>query len=111
MSGKGYIGVGEFGTVDDLFDNVDWQASMDVNYNHPTNQTTYKTRGTTAVHIIHQRQRSQAYTRVYIVPEDTKGNGTGPDVEVRCKSDTDTGAIHMSIPVFRMLFPAMFDST
>ena len=44
MSAKECIGVAEFGTVDDNFDNVDWIASIDVSYNLLTNQTTYEAR-------------------------------------------------------------------
>ena len=79
----------------------------------PTNQTTCEVRNTTmtALHNIHQRQRSQTYTRVYMVPEATKGKWTGPNVEVKCKIDSGTSANVMPISVFNRLCLAMFDST
>ena len=89
MSANGCIGVAEFGTVGGNSDSVDWLACKDVSYNTTTNQTTYKARDTiTVIHNIQQRKRSQAFTRVYMVPEDEKCNRTGPNIEARCKTDT-----------------------
>ena len=77
MSAKGYIGVAEFGTVADNFDNVDWLALHNVSYKSATNQTTYKTTDKKQ----HQKiqQRLYAYPRVKMVTEDTKGTRTGPN--------------------------------
>ena len=44
-----------------------------------------------------------------MVLEDTKGNRTGPNVEVRCKIEKGADANAMQTSVFRRLCPAMFD--
>ena len=82
MSANACIYVTEFGIVDYNFDNISWLASLDITNNPATNQTTYEAKDTimTAVHSI---QRSQAYTREYMVPEDTIVNRSGLDVEVK----------------------------
>ena len=46
-----------------------------------------------------------------MIPEDRRGHGTGPNVEVICKIDTGAGADVRSISVFRRLCLMMFDST
>ena len=57
--------------------------SEPINFMSAKGWTMYKARGTkAAVHNRQQRQRSQAYTRVDMVPEDIKCNRTGPIVEV-----------------------------
>ena len=43
----------------------------------------------TAMHNIQQRQRSEAYIRVHMVSDDTKGIRITPDIEACCKTDTD----------------------
>ena len=48
MIAKACIGVAELATIDDNFDNIDWLDSIDVSYNPPNNQTTYKARDTIA---------------------------------------------------------------
>ena len=53
------MGVAEFGTIDDNFDNVDWLASIDVSYYTPTKEITFKAIDTlTAIHNIQQTERS-----------------------------------------------------
>ena len=46
-----------------------------------------------------------------MIPEDTKGNRTGPNIEARCKTGTGISADVMLISVFRSLCPAMLDSS
>ena len=81
----------QFGTVDDNFDNIHLIASIDVTYNPLTNQITHlgqrhhnnsSTQHTTETKI----------TRVYMVPYDTRGNRTRPNIEVRYKNDMGKGA-------------------
>ena len=53
MTADRCIGVSDFGTVDDNFDNVQWMDTIEVSYNPAKNQSTYKARShTTAVHNI-----------------------------------------------------------
>ena len=57
MTPDGCIGVSDFGTLDDNFDNVLWMESIEVIYNPATNQSIYKARShTAAIHNIHQRK-------------------------------------------------------
>ena len=113
MNVKGCVDVVEFSTVDDSFDKGDWLASIDVSYNLPINLTTSDSRDPTitTIHNIQQGQRSQAYTKVHIVPEDTNNGRIGPNMEVRFQIDIDAGAKIVPLSVFRRLCPVMFDST
>ena len=98
MTADGCIGISDFGTIDDNFDNVQWMDSIEVSYNPATNQSTYKARShTAAIHNIHQRQKSQAFTVVGMLPEDTEGKITGLAIETKCKIDTGTAANVMPI--------------
>ena len=63
------------------------------------------------MHNIDHRQRSQACTRVCMVPPDMKGSRKGSNVEVRYKIDTGAGENVIHISVFKRLCAAMFDST
>ena len=104
------IGVSDFGTNDN-FDNVQWMDSIEVSYNPATNQSTYKARShTAAIHTIQQRQKSQAFTIVCMLPKDTEGKITGPAIDSKCKIDTVTAANIMPISTLRKLCPAMFDA-
>ena len=62
MSAEGCIGVADYGTIDDSFDNVAWIDSIDVTYDPATQQVTYGSMVTT-IHNIQQRERSQAFTK------------------------------------------------
>ena len=111
MGAKGcYICFAEFGTVNDNFQNIWRLTSKDIGYNLPIKQTTNEARDTTiaAIHNIPQRHRSQAYSRVYMVPGDTKDNRA--NVGWRYKINTSAGVNVMPLSVFRRLCPAMFDS-
>ena len=56
MTADSCIGVSDFGTIDDNFDNVQWMDSIEVSYYPATNQSTYKARShTAAIHNIQQR--------------------------------------------------------
>ena len=46
-----------------------------------------------------------------MVPEDTKSNRTGPNIEVQCKINTGAGSNFVPISVFRRLHVAMFFAT
>ena len=93
MSTRGCIGLTEFGTVDGKIDNIDWPTSIDVTYSPPTKQTICKAKDTvTTVHKIQQKQRSQAYTRLYMVTEGAKGNRMGSNVEAIGKIGTGVSA-------------------
>ena len=77
MTDDGCIEVSDFGTIDDNFNNVQWMDSIEVSYNPATNQSTYKPRShTAAIHNIQQRQKSQAFMIVGMLPEDTEGRIT-----------------------------------
>ena len=91
MSAEGCICVADYGTIDDNFDNVAWIDSIDVTYDPATQQVTYGSR-VTAILNIHQKEKSQAFTRISICPEDTNGKISGPSIEVKCKKDTVSGA-------------------
>ena len=109
MTADGCIGLSDFGTIDDNFDNVQWMDSIEVSYNPATNQSTYKARPhIAAIHNIQQRQKFQAFTIVGMLPEDTKGKITGPAIEIKCKIDTGAAANVMPISTFRKLCLAMF---
>ena len=111
MTADGCIGVSDFSTIDDNFDNIQWIDFIEVSYNPATNQSTYKVRSqTAAIHNIQQRQKSQAFTTVGILPEDTEGKITAPAIETKCKIDTGTAVNVMPISTFRKLCPAMFDA-
>ena len=111
ISAEGCIGVADFGTVNDNFDNVQWCDCKDVNYN-PTIQSTYEQIDHTAViHNIQKRHKSQAFIRISMLPEDTKDKVIGPAIDVRCKIDTGAGANVMPTSAFRKLHPAMFNSS
>ena len=100
MSAEGCIGVADYGTIDDSFDNIAWIDSIDVTYDPATQQVTFGT-PMTAIHNIQQRERLQAFTRIRMCPEDTNGKINGPPIEVKCKIDTGLGV--MPIYVFRKL--------
>ena len=110
MTADSCIGVSDFGTIDDV-NNVQWMDSIEVSYNPARNQSTYKARShTAAIHNIQQRQKSQTFTIVGMLSEDTEGKITGPAIETKCKIDTSTAADVMLISTFRKLCPAMFDA-
>ena len=46
MSAEGCIGVADYGTIDDNFDNVAWIDSIDVTYDPATHQVTYRSTAT-----------------------------------------------------------------
>ena len=110
MSTEGCIGVADYGTIEDTFDNVAWIDSIDVTYDPETQQVTYDST-VTAIHSRQQREKSQAFTGISMCPEDTNGKISGPHIEVKCKMDASAGANIMPIYVFRKLCPAMFDSS
>ena len=57
MTADSCIGVSDFSSIDDNFDNVQWMDSIEVSYNPETNQSTYKARShTEAIYNIQQRQ-------------------------------------------------------
>ena len=72
MSPEGCIGIADYCTIDDNFDNIAWIDSIDVTYDAATQQVTY---GSTvaAIHNIQLREKSQAFTRISMCPEDTNG--------------------------------------
>ena len=45
----------------------------------------------TAIDNIQQRQRSEVFTRIHMILEETMGKRTGPSVEAKCQNDTGTG--------------------
>ena len=105
MTADSCVGVSDFGTIDDNFDNVQWMDSIEVNYNPATNQKIYEARShTTAIHNIQQGEKSQAFTTVGMSPEDTEGKIIGPAIE------TGAATNFMPISTFRNLCPAMFDA-
>ena len=111
MSAQGPIGVTDFGTIDDNFDNVQWIDSIEVSYNPPTHLASYGTKETTAaIHNIQKRQKSQAFTTVSMLPQDTEGKTIGAPIDVKCKIDTGAGANVMPVSIFRKLCPDMFDA-
>ena len=110
MSAEGCIGIADYGTIDDNFDNVAWIDSIDITYDPASQQVTYGP-AATAIHNIQQRERSHAFTRISMCPEDTNGKISEPCIKVKCKIDTGTGANIMPIYVFRKLGPPMFDSS
>ena len=110
MSAEDCIGVEDYGTIDDTFDNVAWIDSTDVSYDPATQQVTFGST-VTAIHNIQQRERSQAFTRISMCPEDTNGKINGPPIGIKFKIDTGAGANMMPIYVFRKLHPAMFNSS
>ena len=110
MSAEGCIGVADYGTIDDKFDNVAWIYSIDVTYDLTTQQVAHGST-VTAIHNIQQRERSQAFTRISMCQGDTNGKINGLRIEVKCKIDTGAGANIMPIYVFRKLCPAVFDSS
>ena len=57
MTADSCVGVSDFSTIDDNFDNVQWMDSIEVSYNPATNQKAYEARlCTTEIHNIQQRQ-------------------------------------------------------
>ena len=56
MSVEGGIGVAEYGTIDDNFDNVDWIDSIDVTNDPTTQQVTYDSTVTTICNIQQSRK-------------------------------------------------------
>ena len=110
ISAEGCIGVVDYGTIDDNFDIVAWISSIGITYDPATQQVTYGST-VTAIHNIHQTERSQAFTRISMCPEDTNGKINEHPIEVKCKTDTGSGANVMPILVSRKLCPAMFDSS
>ena len=110
MSAKGCIGVADYGKIDDSFNNAAWTKPIAVIYNPASQQVTYGST-TTAIHTIQQKERSQAFTRISMYPEDTNDKVNGPPIEVKCKIDTGAGANDMSLYVFRKLCQAMFVSS
>ena len=111
MTADGCIGVSDFGTIDDNFSNVQWMDCIEVRYNPATNQSTYKAIShTAAIHNIQQRKKSQAFTIVGLLPEDTEGKITGPAIETKCRIDTGAATNVMPMSTFRKLCPAMFNA-
>ena len=110
MSTEGCIDIADYGTIDDNFDNVAWIDITDVTDNPATQQVTYGFT-VTVIHNTQHRERSQAFTRISMCPEDTNGKINGPPIEVKCKIDTGAGVNIMPIYVFRKLCPAIFDSS
>ena len=111
MTADRCVGVSDFGTIDDNFDNIQWMDSIEVSYTPATNQKTNKARShTAAIHNIQQRQKLQAFTIVGMLPEDTEGKITGPAIKITYKIDTGRAANVMPISTFRKLCPAMFDA-
>ena len=98
------------GRIDENFDNVVWIDSTDLTYDPATKQVTYGST-VTAIHHIPERERSQAFTRISMCPEDTNGKSNEPSIELKCKIDTGSGANVMPAYVFKKLCPAMFDSS
>ena len=92
MSAEGYICVAHLAQ----FDNVTWIDSIDVTYHPATQQVTYGST-LTLIHNIQQRERSQAFTRISMCPEDTNGKISGPPIEVICKIYAGAGANIMPI--------------
>ena len=109
MSVEDCIGVTDCGTGYDSFNKVQWCDSIELNYNPPY-KSTYEQIDPAAIHIVQKRQKSQTFTSMSMLPEDTEGKVIGPTIDVKCKIDTVAGANRMPISTFRKLCPAVFGS-
>ena len=83
MTANSCVGISDFGTIDDNFDNIQWMQSIEVNYHPATNQTHQITHRSNPH--IQQRQNLQALAIVGMLPEDKEGKIMGPAIETKCK--------------------------
>ena len=108
MSAEGCIGIADYGTIDDNFDSVAWIDSSDVTYDLATQQVTYGSTAT-VIHNIQQTERSQAFTRISMCPEDTNGKINGPPNEVKCKIRHLCRCTYHAYIHFQEAMSSMFD--
>ena len=60
---------------------------------------------------VHQKQKSQAFTYVNMVPTNRQGKNSGPSREMKCKIDTVVGANLMSLDDYKKVNLSEFDES